>query len=280
MYFRVSDRKQPCSGGAEEPRYGQRIVARVLLVLVLGAVGTAPRASGQQIPNTRDATGDPRFGSDSPESASRFRSGVELLITNSGFAVGGYVRDSVNVHYALTGELSIGSIKDEREDAFFNRIGERSIPGKANYLLVLPGRIGVQRRLFSNTIHDSFRPFVQVTVGPTVGWLYPYFDDCNANGTFDPDADCDNNGIQEEGEGESRLGKGDAIGMGSVRLGGGGSIGLGAYIRYGTKGARGFRISYAFDYFGTPINLLETDIQAPKRFYGTPSIVVFFGHLF
>lgn len=279
MCFSVSEGKGPDTHSAERPRYGHWLVALLFVLPALQIGFTVTPSHAQDAGAGKVVNGSASEQAES-RADSRFRSGVELLLTNSGFSVGGYVRDSLNLHYALTGELWIGSIKDEREDAFFNRLGERSIPGKANYLLVLPGRIGIQRRLFTETIHDSFRPFVQVTAGPTLGWLYPYFDDCNNNGSFDPEADCDNNGIQEEGEGEARIGKGDAIGRGSVRFGGGGSIGLGAYIRYGTKGARGFRISYAFDYFGTPINLLETDIREAQRFYGTPSIVVFFGHLF
>ena len=205
---------------------------------------------------------------------------MELFLTNSGFGIGGYVRDSVNTRYALTGELRFGSIKDERESAFFNRLGERSIPGKANYFLVLPIRAGLQRRVFAEQIEDNFRPFVQATAGPVVGWLYPYFDDCNGNAILEPNADCDGDGSFEEGEGERRLGRGTAISRGSARLGLGGSIGVGAYIRYGSQGARGFRITYSFDYFPSAIRLLEADVRGPQRFFGTPSITVFFGHLF
>lgn len=214
-----------------------------------------------------------------PLNMPRLTTGAELMLTNSGFGIGGNLRDSLSINYALMIEVVFGSIKDEREDAFFNRLGERSIPDKANYLLVLPTRIGIQRRLFRNQIEDSFRPFVQITAGPTIGWLYPYFDDCNANGSFEPVADCDANGVQEEGEGEVRLSQSRGLGRGEVRIGGGGSVGLGAYIRYGRRGARGFRISYAFDYFTSGINLLETDVRGSQKFFGTPSIVVFFGHL-
>jgi hypothetical protein len=214
-----------------------------------------------------------------PARAVALTTGAELMLTNSGFGIGGNLRDSLNAKYALMVEAVFGSIKDEREDAFFNRLGERSIPNKANYLLVLPSRIGIQRRLFRNQIEDSFRPFVQITVGPTIGWLFPYFDDCNGNGSFEPVTDCDADGVQEEGEGEVRLSQFRGLGRGELRVGGGGSIGLGAYIRYGRRGARGFRISYSFDYFTSGINLLESDVRGSQRFFGTPSIVVFFGHL-
>ncbi|MCB0718781.1 MAG: hypothetical protein KDD65_10070 [Bacteroidetes bacterium] len=220
----------------------------------------------------------PRVNAQAPGES--IASGMELFLTNSGFGIGGYVRDSVNTRYALTGELRFGSIKDERESAFFNRLGERSIPGKANYFLVLPIRAGLQRRVFAEQIEDNFRPFVQATAGPVVGWLYPYFDDCNGNAILEPNADCDGDGSFEEGEGERRLGRGTAISRGSARLGLGGSIGVGAYIRYGSQGARGFRITYSFDYFPSAIRLLEADVRGPQRFFGTPSITVFFGHLF
>lgn len=210
----------------------------------------------------------------------KYTGGVQLLLSNSGFGFGGYLRDSVDVVWALSYELSIGPSKDEREVAFFNRFGDRSVPGKANYLLTAPLRFGVQRRVFRNKIEDGFRPFLQVLGGPTIGWQYPYFDDCNNNGLFESTFDCDADGFQETDEGDKRLSTYRAIGRGTVRIGAGGAIGVGAFIGSNRRGPRGFRVSYAFDYFFEEIRLLEADITSPRHYFGSPSVAVFVGSVF
>jgi hypothetical protein len=206
--------------------------------------------------------------------------GFALTLTNSGFGVGGYLRDSLNTRWALLVEASVGPGKDEREVAFLNRFGQKSVPGKANYLLVIPAHVGVQRRIFREQIDDNFRPFLQASAGPTVAWEYPYFSDCNGNGLFEARVDCNNDGIQEATEGDKRLGAYRAFPDGRPLIGFGGGIAVGSYFGHGHRGARGFRIGYSFNYYLAGTSLLEVDIDHPRHYFGTPHVVVFFGRLF
>ena len=206
--------------------------------------------------------------------------GFELSLTNAGFGVGGYLRDSLSARWAFVAEASLGSGKDEREVAFFNRFGQKSVPGKANYLLVVPIHAGVQRRLFKDTIDDNFRPFLEASVGPTLAWQYPYFHDCNGNGTFDVQYDCDGDGMVAPAEGDERLSSYRSLSRGSGRVGLGGSISIGAYFGNRKRGARGLRVGYAFNYYPTGVSLLEADLNNPRHYYGTPSVAVYFGKIF
>lgn len=206
--------------------------------------------------------------------------GFKLSLTNSGLGFGGYIRDSLNAQSAGLFEISAEAGKDEREVAFFNRFGQRSVPGKANYLFVVPMRVGLQRRLFKDQIEDNFRPFIQVAAGPTLAWEYPYFFDCNGDNRFDARVDCNGDGFVGPTEGDERLSVYRALGRGRLLVGAGASLSIGSYFGRGERGARGFRVGYSFNYYPAGARLLEAQLDDPRRYLGTPHVVVYFGRLF
>ncbi|MDZ4699236.1 MAG: hypothetical protein SH809_05985 [Rhodothermales bacterium] len=192
--------------------------------------------------------------------------GLEVVITNSGFGLGAYVNGAIGTRTSLAVDLNIGSEKSEREVKFIG-IGQNFIPDKANYFLRIPVRLGIQRRLWKEHIEDNFRPYTQFTFGPTLGWVYPYFDDDNDNGSYD--------------SGERRYEGFGSLLKGELRFGIGGMVGLGAHFGESTRVAQGMRVGYSFNYFFDPIQLLEIDeATTPARFFGTPSISITFGRLF
>lgn len=192
--------------------------------------------------------------------------GGQVLLTNSGFALGGYYTRALGRDVSFIAELSIGSGKDEREVAFIDRFGRRDLPNKANYLLMMPVQIGVEKRLFRSKIEDNFRPFLHLTVGPTIGWLYPYFRDDNGNGMLD--------------SGEKTYDGFSALPKGGFEMGVGGTFALGAYFGATTGIVQSVRIGYTFTHFLDKISLLEPNIRKPGHFFGTPVILVSFGKLF
>lgn len=192
--------------------------------------------------------------------------GFEVVVTNSGFGLGGYYALAIDDQNSFFAELSIGSEKSEREVKFFG-FGQSFIPDKANYFARMPIHIGVQRRLWSAYIEDNFRPYLQLTGGPTLGWVYPYFDDENGNGTYDSE--------EKRYDGIGSIFKGD------FRFGLGGTIGIGANFGETGRLTQGVRIAYSFNYFFDTIQLLELDDQfSPANFFGTPAISITFGKLF
>lgn len=236
-------------------------MSRAFLTVLLVSLAAQAPAYGRQV--------DP-----SPRGLPGTDGGLLVGITGSGFRVGGYYRDSLRSAHAMMVELSLGAEKSSRETAFFDRFGRKSIPGKRNYMLTVPIRLGYQRRLFADRIEDNFRPFLQASLGPTIGWQYPYFDDCNENGLFDPEDGC---GTQ----GEERLGSFRALGRGALRLGAGGSVGIGAYFGRSDRGPRGLRIGYAMTYFLEGVELLEADIEpSPRHYFGSAEVTFFLGRLF
>lgn len=190
--------------------------------------------------------------------------GLQILLTNSGFGLGAYLHRSITDDTYFMTEVSLGAGKDENEMKFF-RFGSSFIPNKANYLLMMPVQGGIIHRLFKDAIEENFRPYVQVTGGPTIGWEYPYFDDANGNGQNDREEDSyDSIGALPKGE---------------LRLGVGGTIALGAHFGLSRKVTQGVRIGYAFTHFFEGIQLLEPQVQEAQKFFGTPTITLTFGKL-
>lgn len=191
--------------------------------------------------------------------------GAQVLLTNSGFGLGGFVSRGVSSDVTFVLDGGISPLRDEREVAFFDRFGQKEVPNKANYFIEIPIHIGFQRRIFRGRIEDNFRPFYHASAGPTLGWIYPYFDDENDNGMLDRD--------------ERAYGVVSGIGRGNAELGAGGSLTLGANFGAYGRTSYGVRIGYRFTVFNNPIELIDKSIKPPERFIGSPVLMVYFGAL-
>jgi hypothetical protein len=255
-------------------RAARRLVPAVVLAVLPVALALAqspaprPGEADRREGGTTDA--DP-VASDTTTAANLVRNpygtgmGFEVLITNSGFGLGGYFRQAIGTQTSFLGEISIGTEKNEREVKFVG-LRRNYVPDKANYFLRMPIKFGLQRRLFEDDIEDNFRPYLQLSTGPTLGWIYPYFDDENGNNAFD--------------DGERQYDGFGSLFKGSFRFGFGGTFGLGAYFGESKRLAQGVRIAYSFNYFFDDIQLLEPDDQVrPERFFDTPTISITFGRL-
>lgn len=191
--------------------------------------------------------------------------GLNIALTNSGFGLGGYMMRSVSPTSSFLADFIITTVKDEREQRFFNFFGESIIPNKENYLHVLPFQIGIQKRLFKNSIEDNFRPYLHVAGGPTLGWISPYYEDDNGNGRRDIDEDIHD--IIS------------AFPKGHAEYGMGGTIAIGAHFGISKRVTQGIRFGYSFQWFPNGVQLLEPFESPSEEFFGTPTLTLSFGRL-
>ncbi len=190
--------------------------------------------------------------------------GLAISLNDSGFGLGGLYRAQLGPATSGLIELSIGVAKDAREQQFFIGVfGDTVTPFKRNYALMSPIHVGVEQRIFANQIEDNFRPYVQISAGPTIGYQWPYFKDVNENG------------LREQGEPLNGLLGG--FGKGQLRLGAGGTLALGAYFGRSRRTAQGVRVGYTANYFFEELDLLELDpaVESPSRHYFGSPIVSF-----
>jgi hypothetical protein len=191
--------------------------------------------------------------------------GLNIALTNSGFGFGGYLMRSVSETSSFLADFMITTVKDEREQRFFNFFGESIIPNKENYLHILPVQLGLQKRLFKESIEDNFRPYIHASGGPTLGWVSPYYDDDNGNGQRDINEDIHD--IIS------------AFPKGHMEYGVGGTIAIGANFGISKKVMQGIRFGYTFQWFPSGIQLLEPFESQPEEFFGTPTLTLSFGRL-
>ena len=141
---------------------------------------------------------------------------IELLFSGNGFGGGASYSShlsptlSMNAHLGITGNRN----SDELEyiDPF---TGRTFIPNKVNRLFSFPLTIGLQKRLFRESLSESFRPFIGAGLGYSMILQVPY----------------DQNGIEP---GRSTLAHGRPAGylsLGSA-FGSEGRTSLSALIRY------------------------------------------------
>jgi hypothetical protein len=101
--------------------------------------------------------------------------GLDLLVSNSGFGLGGFYRRQYTDDLYGFGAFSISEVKDDREIELYNPYtGETFVPDKVNRFLLIPLFFGVQDRLFREDIADNFRPYITAAVGPTLVYSAPY----------------------------------------------------------------------------------------------------------
>lgn len=234
---------------------------RLLLVLVLSVL-TAGGAWAQEV-DTTSAEPDNPYGTGA---------GFQLMLTNSGFGLGGYGQWAVSPSTSFLVETSIGAGKDRREQKFFDFFGRSYVPFKHHYFLQMPVRVGVHRRLFREEIQENFRPFVQASAGPTLGWQWPYFRDANGNGVFEP----------QRPNNETRYGSLESFFKGETRFGMGGMVGVGVFWGTSRSTAQGVRIAYSFNYFPRAVPLMQ-DVpeleNSSRHYFGSPTISLVFGRL-
>ena len=211
-----------------------------LLVLFAAA---APRAQAP-LPAPPDTT------------ALRFGTSVALalLLTEDGLGFGGEARTGLSPDLSFAFETSVTAARDAREQQFFAGLfGETVTPLKRNYAVLLPLHPGLELRLFRRSVEDNFRPFVSLTLGPTLGVQWPYFEDKNGNGVRD--------------RGEDRLGPFGGLRDAQVRLGAGGTLALGVAVGDSRRSAQSLRFGFTGHVFPGRIDLLELDpdIASPSR---------------
>jgi hypothetical protein len=100
--------------------------------------------------------------------------GIDLLISNSGFGLGGFFRHQYDRDLFGTLIFSFSEVEDDNEVEYEDIYGNTYVPGKVNRFLLLPLLAGVQYRLFADEIMDNFRPYVNAGVGPTLLYSTPY----------------------------------------------------------------------------------------------------------
>ncbi len=100
--------------------------------------------------------------------------GLDILISNNGFGLGGFYRHQYTNELYGTVTFAVSDAKDDNEVEYVTYYGQTIVPGKINRFLLIPLDIGMQYRLFADDILDNFRPYINGAIGPTMVFASPY----------------------------------------------------------------------------------------------------------
>lgn len=108
---------------------------------------------------------------------SKQAAGLDILFSGSGWGIGGFYHHKVadNTTVFINAGFSPRRNTDEFENAWLGSIPV--VSNKVNRLFMIPITLGVNYRLFSETLQESFRPFVSAGITPTIILQTPYIVD-------------------------------------------------------------------------------------------------------
>jgi hypothetical protein len=189
----------------------------------------APTASKDSILQAGELPQDPT----SPDKYPNIWS-LDILLSNDGFGLGTIYRRSITYDFSWFISLSCSESKDEREVEYYDYYyGTMVSPGKLNRFLVLPLMTGIQYRLFREDIVDTFRPYLNAAVGPSMIYMMPYVN------------------LVDQGDGMIYADQVDffkAIGKGQPHYTIGGYVGFGANFGTDRTSIFGINFRYYFNY--------------------------------
>lgn len=153
----------------------------------------------------------------------------DLHFSEGGLGIGLTYNKEITPTTSIFADLMFSESKDAQEFEYVDYWGNVFVVGKKNRVFILPLNLGLRYRLFKDDIVDNFRPFVQISFGPTMVVTTPYkyefftsFKYARAKYTL------------------------------------GGSIGLGAHFGYDRKNPMGVTLKYQFvRFFNEGIENLE-----------------------
>jgi hypothetical protein len=143
--------------------------------------------------------------------------GADLMIGIDGFGIGFFYTYAFSDVVSGFANLSLSEAKDERQrDGFDYWYGQYSL-NKTHYVFRVPMFLGMQYRLFKESIVDNFRPFVNGGAGPVMLYVSP----------ADPEGDF----LSSLGGGQAKYTFGGFLGAGA-QFGFDRSSVLGVNVRY------------------------------------------------
>lgn len=100
--------------------------------------------------------------------------GVDIMFGEGGFGLGTFYRRTLSQNITGFIDFSISETKDDREVTYVDYFGNQYTPDKVNRAFLFPVNLGIQYRIFSESLTDNLRPYITVGVGPEIILTTPY----------------------------------------------------------------------------------------------------------
>lgn len=100
--------------------------------------------------------------------------GIDVMFGDGGFGLGTFYRRALAQNLTGFVDFSISEVKDSREVSYIDIYGNTFSPNKVNRSFLLPLNMGVQYRMFSESLTDNLRPYISFGIGPSMVVSTPY----------------------------------------------------------------------------------------------------------
>jgi len=100
--------------------------------------------------------------------------GIDIMFGEAGFGLGTFFRYQISQKWTGYFDISFSESKDEREIEYYDYWGNPFVIGKKNRIFQIPMFLGLQYRLFENIIAENLRPYLNLSIGPSLIITTPY----------------------------------------------------------------------------------------------------------
>ena len=100
--------------------------------------------------------------------------GIDIMFGEGGFGLGTFYRRSLSQNITGFIDFSISETKDDREVTYVDYFGNQYTPDKVNRAFLFPVNLGIQYRIFSESLTENLSPYITVGVGPAIILTTPY----------------------------------------------------------------------------------------------------------
>jgi hypothetical protein len=100
--------------------------------------------------------------------------GADIIFGEGGFGLGGYYKKSLSQNITGLIDFSMSETKDDREVSYIDYFGNSYTPDKVNRAFLLPLNFGIQYRIFSESLVENLRPYLSLSIGPSIILTSPY----------------------------------------------------------------------------------------------------------
>lgn len=99
---------------------------------------------------------------------------LNIIFNDGGFGLGTIYRKELNKEFSFYTELFMSESKDNEIEIYNPWTGQYEAINKKNRILITPLNFGIQYRLFSDLMTETFRPYIGASIGPTFVMVTPY----------------------------------------------------------------------------------------------------------
>jgi hypothetical protein len=99
---------------------------------------------------------------------------LDLYFNDGSFGLGTHYRAELTEDFSVLAKIFMTESKDNEIEIYNPWTGQFEAIDKKNRILIVPLNFGIQYRLFSDIITETFRPYVTVNLGPTFVMATPY----------------------------------------------------------------------------------------------------------